>query len=440
MQIKIGIVGTASVVARVLQVMKTFPSLAPVVRIVGQEQDAADAAASLEGEVEALLLSGPVPQRFVKEKKPVAVPIHHVPLTGAGLYRALFEAQRDGRLGPEAVLSVDSLTKSMVMRTLRELGLEALTVAVYDGPPYASPDKLVGYHRKIAEGRAGAFAFTGVERVAEELARLNLPHARLAPSDEDIIVTLERALLSTESRKGKESQIVVGMVTVDEFGKLVLRSASEHDIQKLKLDIHRMVLDYVESLDGYLTPVGGDEYLFFTTRGIFERETGGYKTIPLAKDANMSYGITLSIGIGFGATASEAGANARSALRKSVAAGGNACFIVREDRTLIGPLEMADPVSSILAPIDPALLRRAEEAGMTSAYLSKLLAYMSRHGKYDYQVHELASMLNITVRSAHRLLLQWADAGLVGIAGMEKMPKGRPRQVYRFFFLADHYL
>ncbi|CAI6027745.1 hypothetical protein [Cohnella sp. JJ-181] len=440
MQIRIGVVGTEAAVAQVLKVMHSFPSLEPVVRIVEHEQEAPDAASDLGGQVEALLLSGPAPQRLLKEKGPVAVPVHHVPLTGAGLYKALFEAQRAGRLGPDAVLSVDSLTQSMATRALRDLGLEGLATAVYDGPPYAAPDKLVAYHRRIAAGRNGVFVFTGVERVAEELGRLNIPNARLQPSDEDIIVTLERALLSTESRKGKESQIVVGMVAVDEFGKLVQRSASEHEIQKLKLDIHRMVLDYVESLDGYLAPVGGEEYLFFTTRGIFERETGGYKTIPLAKDASLSYGITLSIGIGFGATASEAGSNARSALRKSVEAGGNACFIVREDRTLIGPLEMSDPVSSILAPLDPELLRRAEEAGMTGAYLSKLLTYMSRHGKYDYQVHELASMLNITVRSAHRLLLQWADAGLVGIAGLEKMPKGRPRQVYRFSFLADHYL
>lgn len=440
MQIRIGIVGTEQFVARVLKVMNSFPSLSPLVRVIGQEREAPDAAAALQDEVEALLLSGPWPQHQAEPKRPAAVPVHHVPLTGAGLYKALFQALREDKLGRETLLSVDSLTRATVLRTLRDVGIGELKVAVYDGPPYAAPDKLVVFHRRLAEGAASSFAFTGIERVDEELERCGIAHARLQPSEQDIIVALERALLSTESRKGKESQIVVGMITVDELGKLLQRSASEHDIQKLKLDIHRMLLGYAESLDGYLTASGGDEYLFFTTRGIFERETGGYKTIPLAKEVSLAYGITLSIGIGFGATASEAGANARSALRKSVSAGGNACFIVREDKTLIGPLEMADPVSSILAPLDPLLLRQAEEAGMTGAYLSKLLAYMSRHGKYEYQVHELASMLNITVRSAHRLLLQWADAGLVDIAGLQKMPKGRPRQMYRFSFLADRYL
>ena len=73
------------------------------------------------------------------------------------------------------------------------------------------------------------------------------------------------------------------MINIDDFGTQALRRNNEHEVQKLKLDIHRMVLDYVESLDGYLTHLGGDEYLFFTTRGIFERETGGYKTIPWLK-------------------------------------------------------------------------------------------------------------------------------------------------------------
>jgi hypothetical protein len=227
------------------------------------------------------------------------------------------------------------------------------------------------------------------------------------------------------------------MINVDEFGKLVMQRGSEHEIQKLKLDIHRMVLGYVESLDGYLTSLGGDEYLFFTTRGIFERETGGYKTIPLAKDANKSYGLLLSLGIGFGTSANEAGTNARSALRKAKEAGGNSCFIVREDLTLIGPLEMADPVQSILSPTDAELIKKAEDAGMTSAYLSKLLTHMAKFSKYEYKVHDLAAMLNITVRSAHRLLLLWTDNGLVEIAGMEKVPKGRPRQIYRFSFLLD---
>lgn len=95
-----------------------------------------------------------------------------------------------------------------------------------------------------------------------KLTQLGIPNEWLLPSDQDIVVSLERALLSTASRRSREGQIVVGMINIDDFGAQALRRNNEHEVQKLKLDIHRMVLDYVESLDGYLTHLGGDEYLF----------------------------------------------------------------------------------------------------------------------------------------------------------------------------------
>ncbi|MBB6635028.1 hypothetical protein [Cohnella thailandensis] len=433
MQIKVGIIGTEAFIGLVLRVIKSFPTFLPVAREAANEKEAVQAAEQLSPEVEALVLSGALSNRAVKLSASLSVPTFYVPLNGAGLYKALFSAFRAGKL--EGGISVDSLTKAMVMRTLTDLGLERTKVFVYDGPAYASPEQVVAFHSRLAESGQCRVAFTGVDQAAEQLHDLSIPCEIIAPSDQDVIVILERALLSTESRRGKESQIVVGMINVDDFGKLAMRRTSEHEVQKLKLDIHRMVLNYVELLDGYLTALGGDEYLFFTTRGIFERETGGYKTIPLAKDAYTTYGLSLSVGIGFGTSANDAGTNARSALRKAKEAGGNACFIIREDATLIGPLEMADPVQAILSPTDAELIKKAEEAGMTSTYLSKLLQHMARFSKYEYKVHELAELLNITVRSAHRLLLQWIDGGLVDIAGYEKMPKGRPRQIYRFTFL-----
>lgn len=433
MQIKIGIIGTQMVVHKLQKVLKQFPTFAPVIEIVNDDDETPTVVEQLSEEVEVLLLFGAQSHSQVKAHIQSSIPVHYVPLTGAGLYKTLFHAMKKGTLN--GGISVDTLTRSMVMRALKELQMEELPVVVYNGAAHAMPQQLLAFHRKQAESGLCSTAITGVKSVSQAMVDLGFACECLIPSEEDMIVALERALLSTESRRNKEAQIVVGMINVDQFGKLVMRRENEHEVQKLKLDIHRMVLGYVQSLDGYLTTVSGDEFLFFTTRGIFERETGGYKTIPLAKDANASLGISFSIGVGFGTSANEAGTNARVALRKTKEAGGNTCFIVREDRTLIGPLEMVDPVQTVLAPMTTALAKRAEDAGMTSAYLSKLLTQMSRLGKYEYKVHELANLLEITVRSTHRLLLLWMDNGLVDIVGMEKVPKGRPRQIYRFSFL-----
>lgn len=435
MQIKIGIIGTRFVVDKLLKVIKAFPTFVPLARIANTEDEIPSMADRLKDEVEVLLLFGAGTHRKVKENAQIAIPVHYVPLTGPGLYKTLFQALRRDKLA--GGISVDSMTRTMVMTALKELSIDNLNVNVYKGPAHASPEQLLAFHHKLYQSDECSIAITGVESVAKRLAEMQVASEWLIPTDQDMIITLERALLSTESRRSKESQIVVGMINVDEFGKLVMKRNNEHEVQKLKLDIHRMVLDYVESLEGYLSSLGGDEYLFVTTRGIFERETGGYKTIPLAKDASQAFGLSLSLGIGFGTSANEAGTNARSALRQAKDAGGNTCFIVREDRTLIGPLEMADPVQTVLSPMHAGLIKKAEDAGMTNAYLSKLLANMARFGKNEYKVHELAGLLDITVRSAHRLLLLWIDNGLVDVSGMEKVPRGRPRQIFRFSFLTD---
>ncbi|MCA0754280.1 hypothetical protein KP806_04415 [Paenibacillus sp. N4] len=432
-QINIGIIGSALFVDKVMQIIDSFPSFAPVPVIIEHEEEAPLSAERISGHVEVILLADSRSRRKVKETLGVPLPVHHIPVTDAGLYKALFHAWHTGALS--GGISVDTLTEAMVNRAINDLGISRLDVTVYDGPAYETKDRLIDFHSGCYEAGSCSIAITGMEAVAKTLNERRIPNVWLMPSDQDIVVSLERALLSTETRRSKEAQIVVGMVNIDEFGKLAVMRGNEHEVQKLKLSIHRMVLDYVESLDGYLTHLGGDEYLFFTTRGIFERETGGYKSVPLAKDVNKSLGLSLSIGIGFGRSASVAGTNARAALRKAKEAGGNACFIVREDGTLIGPLEMAEPVQDVLSFTDAELIKRAEDAGMTSAYLSKLLHNRARFGKNEYKVHELAALLDITVRSAHRLLLLWIDNGLVDISGMEKVPRGRPRQIFKFTFL-----
>lgn len=436
MQIKIGVVGTQNIIERLLRVLEAFPSLSPVIRVVTSEKEVPEAVGQLSGEIEALLLFGALSHRKAKEVIGLGVPVHYVPLTGTGLYRALFRALQNGHL--DKGISVDTLTRTVVQRAMDDLGISDTNVLIYEGPPHASPDKLIKFHSECWSTGQATFAITGLEAVADKLSQAGLDNEWLIPSEQDMTVTLERVLLSTDSRRSKESQIVVGMLNVDQFGKLILKSGSEHEVQRLKLDIHRMLLEYVESLDGYLTSLGGDEYLFLTTRGIFERETGGYKTIPLAKDLHTSFGLSLSLGIGFGTSANEAGTHARIALRKCKEAGGNTCFIVREDDTLIGPLEMAQSVERVMPPTDAELINKAEVAGMTSAYLSRLLSQASRHGKTKYTVHELAACLDITVRSAHRLLLLWMDNGLVDIADVQKGPRGRPRQIFRFQFLEEN--
>ncbi|GAE06090.1 hypothetical protein JCM10914_2231 [Paenibacillus sp. JCM 10914] len=66
-QIRIGIIGTQTIVDKIMKIIETFPSFDPV-PLVFQEEDEAPALAEQIGrEVEVLFLSDPSSQRKVKE-------------------------------------------------------------------------------------------------------------------------------------------------------------------------------------------------------------------------------------------------------------------------------------------------------------------------------------------------------------------------------------
>jgi GGDEF domain-containing protein len=433
--ISIGLIGPDEAINQLLRTLQRFPSFKPIAKSYRLEEDAPALALDLMDHVEVLLFTGPIPYRITKDKLQFTIPVHYVPLTGTCLYRALFLIEK--RYGLKA-LSVDTMSKKQVEHTFKELSELNIQVVYYNGIHPYSRDELVQFHVQNYKAGPCQAVLTGIKSVSEELTRLGIPNEWVVPTEQDMIVSLERALLSTETRRSNESQIVFGVVHLDDAGSMINRRFTEHDIQKMKLEIHKMLLGYVESLDAHLIHLGGDEYLFITTRGIFERVTGGYKYIALAGEGEKLFGVTFSIGIGFGRSAGEAGTHARLALRQAKEAGGNHCFIVREDRGLIGPLEMSQPLEYDASLIDNELIAKMETSGMTLPYLSKIVAQVAKKRKFEYTAQELSFILGVTVRSTHRFLLQWLDAGLVEIAGEEKgKAKGRPKQIYRLTFIND---
>src|SRR5699024_4826436 len=137
--------------------------------------------------------------------------------------------------------------------------------------------EIVAFHEAAYKKQKTDCALTGLKVVSEALTEKEIPNEWVVPTEEDIIVTLERALLSTEQRKKLESQIVFGIVHIDNMDQLKRQFTSEQRIQRLYLDVQKAILDFVEILEGYLTALSGNEYMFVTTRGTFERVTQGYK-------------------------------------------------------------------------------------------------------------------------------------------------------------------
>ncbi|MGP4106057.1 hypothetical protein [Virgibacillus sp. L01] len=440
-EINIGIIGSKSLIDQTKETLKSFPNFKPVFGVIEPDTAITDLATELMHEVDVLVFTEYHLYNLAKQAMDFSIPVHHVPLMGTGLYRSLFLIKSSYGL---KCLSVDTIEEKYVKKILVELGEEDYEFKVI--PNHSKPkliEDIIKFHINNYNSD-GSIALTGIQEVSVRLSEMSIPNEWVTPTQQDMIVSLERALLATNTRRNKESQIVFGLINVDDFTRVTEKYTSEHDVQLLKLNIQQILLDYIKQLDGHLINLGGEEYSFITTRGVFERETRGYKFIPLLQDTNNAIGITLSIGVGFGSTAAEAGSHARLALRQSKELGGDVCYIVREDKSVLGPVDITTHTQYErydLAITDAQLLDRAEKAGMSASYMTKLMARVSRYGIIDYTAQELASTLKITIRSAHRILLKWMDAELVEIIGEEKVTyKGRPRRIYRLTFIMEEEL
>ncbi|MDR4886067.1 hypothetical protein RGU12_00725 [Fredinandcohnia sp. QZ13] len=437
-EIIIGIVSPVELVNEIMKALESFPNFQPFFLHSTPSTTQPKDIENLVNKVEVLLFMEFPTYLKAKQLFNFAIPAHYVPLMGTGLYRSLFLIKNKYDLRH---ISIDTVEEKYIQQILYELGETNYEFTSF--PHYSQTttfEEIVEFHQYNYQN-FNSIVITGTQEVSMKLSDLGIPNEWVTPTYQDLIVSLERALLATEARKNKESQIVFGIIDIDQFDKATEKYKTEHEVQVFKLKFQQMMLNYTKLIDGHLINSGGDEFSFITTRGIFERETRGYKFIPILNSAKTELGVSISIGVGFGLSAAEAGNHARIALRQSKELGGNVCYIVREDQSVIGPVDIITDTQYEkydLSITDAELLNKAEQAGMSAAYMTKLMARVARHKKYDYTAQELATTLNITTRSAHRILLKWMDANLVDIVGEEKITyKGRPRRIYRLSFILD---
>ncbi|MGG1573074.1 hypothetical protein [Fictibacillus sp. NRS-1165] len=436
-QIVIGIVAPEVISRRIRKVIKAFPTFTPVFQVSDDLPDAVSLIKELTEKTDVLLFSGYEEYKLARDHIEFSVPAHYIPLKASGLYGALFRLMR--RLPEVRGISADTLSEQEVSKVLSEVNERLDVLPVEEDRVFQTRDQMINLHRQLFETRKTQAALTGSKVISDELHALGIPNEWVVPTAEDIINSLERALLSCKKRQNKDSQVVMGRIRIIQVQGLECELTG-HRIQKKKTRIRRMIREYAEALEGHLIAIEEDEFLFVTTRGIFERVSEGYKSMPLLKALKGDNQLSLSVGVGFGLCAKDAGNHAWMALRQSMQFGSNQCYIVREDKSVIGPVEMSSPLIYSLSVTDPALLHRAEKTGMTATYLTKMMAQIKRTERITYTAQEIAAILGLTIRSAHRILLQCLDAGLIKIVGEEKLSsKGRPRQVYAFHFI-DEYL
>lgn len=432
MEIRVAVIGPYDLLDEVLRMAATFPTLALLPLGYKDVQEVKQLVLQCKDEVDVFLFAGPIPYQIARDHVGDPKPMVYLPYNGTSLYRVFFQLLREyGALFTDRRLrfSIDVLNLQEVEQRLEELSILVDHMYVKEYELGQSAEDILRFHYDLWTSKKVDAIFTCVASVYWELTRLGIPCYRVTPTKTTIQDGLHRAQIEGKNLQLSDTQIAIGIINIENIVKKW--SASEYELQRKKIAIQEILIDYGEEIQALMNWPDRNEVIFVTTRGVIERTTSMFTRFPLLEKIVNRLNISASIGIGLGRTANEAQSKASEALSKAKSGDGGSCFIAMHDGNVVGPLGKEFHLAYSLRSNDPERLDAARKSGLSIGTINKLISFCHNYGSSQITAADLASRFGVSLRSARRILSKLEQSHLAVVVGEEQpLCKGRPRQMY----------
>jgi predicted transcriptional regulator len=364
---------------------------------------------------DAVLFSGALPYFFTKEAcKELMVPVLYLEQDETALITSLFHILQHHEIKPEHV-SIDLMDTAFVEHIMTDLHLQNPPQYVMDYksslPHNFSINEYATFHQRLFQEGKTRFALTSIHSVYDRLVQLNIPCMRMIDPAKSLMRTINEASSQALLSKRKASTIAAVRLIVQE---------KNSGLQKL-----------VHLMEGTLQKKDDDSaYTVFSNRGSIENllETAEFHSFFQVNQPVLA-------GFGYGHTAAQAEENAETALSFASKYDTESCaFIVNEEKELSGPYPDKNKKQQ-LKYNHPDMLSLAKQLKLSPANLSKIMQFYKNRTFRDFTASELSDYMQISRRSAERILKKLVDNGSARITGEEMTyAQGRPRAVYELSF------
>ncbi|HBH3656860.1 TPA: transcriptional regulator [Clostridioides difficile] len=391
--------------------------------------DTIEVISKCEDECDAIIFTGCAVYEFIKSKYEISKPHSFVPRSGTSIMKA-FWAIKSANIKLDK-FSIDVVDRYVVEDALKEFDIKAMSVFCNPFSLAVGESELVEWHIKLFEENKTDIMLTGFGAVYNELKERGYPVFRLQATIQLIKESYDKVKSEYALSKARFSQIAVEILSLIDYKEKIDNYYS--DMIK-KSDMDKLVVNYVRSIQGSLFLLGRNDYVVFVHKGVADNEYNYDKLFNLKREIK-DMGFSLSIGIGTGVTAYQAENNAHKALRHSIDSKEIGIYLVDEDENIRGPLASENELNYSLMLSDEKVIEISKKTGMSCESVAKIIAISENRKSKIYDSKELAEYLNVSERSARRILNKIVNAGLGRICAKEtSIGGGRPKNITEILF------
>lgn len=403
-------------------------------QLVSRVYDHADQTIPLVRELnqtcQVILFTGQAPYSFVVNSGEFAGEIQFISHSGIDLYRCIVQVLMDhgGRM---PTVSIDSIDEELVLSGFSEMGLPTPSVH-----PIITPDgemgsdaieRVVEFHRDaITSGRVET-ALTCLAEVNSRLVVEGLPVWRIEHTRATVAQALETARLSDQLIRSRGEQLAVALFQIDSQAQ---RKLDVYERELARLRVHRELLEIARKSGGRLEALEGGEFALTTTRGVIEaaisREAAGHASLlqPLKPESKVR------VGVGIGASFSQAESNARHALGLSILH--DESHVVFPDGRVYSSKKESTRPALRLDDDFGSFLKLSRRLGIGPLSTKRLIDALKRMGDQPFSAQQLAEAYGVQVRSSRRFITALISEGFAEEVGLwAKSGAGRPKSLYR---------
>ncbi len=292
-------------------------------------------------------------------------------------------------------------------------------------PKYDVYKKAVSFHKMYHEKGEADWSFTRFVNILDDFKQHGINYYYFEISDKTILSTLQDLIDQITLDKLTSNQIV--------FGYLDLEVTNLKLLESHLLYVHSKLLELNYHLNEQLS-INRTDFQFEITTNLstLKEITHNFASCQILKLLDDKKSV-FHLGWGIGDNFTHAKANAKQASKLSLSNYLSSTFIYKTDGEIIGPLTKSTETATkqrILHKVD--LKELQEKTQMTSDRLNKVLLVFNKAGSQEVSSSTFAEILNISVRSANRILNEAVENNLITVSeDRQSGLQGRPRRLYK---------